>query len=252
MRMEQTFGFGRTAVLLAILVAFTGCASHAQRQSAAGPPNKDPLESFNRKVFALNDSLDGWVLKPVAKTYHVITPDPVENGVGNFFANLSEVPSAFNNILQWKWKKAGANTGRFLLNSTIGLVGLFDVAKYTGLERKDGESFGQTLSHWGMKPGPYLVLPLMGSSTTTDLLAMPIDWYTDPLYYVGEESVRNSLRALGVIDTRTRLLSAEELISGDRYTFIREAFLQRREYLVKDGAVVDDFGGDFEDFDEDF
>lgn len=232
----------------------TGCASH-QNKSVEGQvppaPNKDPLEPFNRAMFAFNDALDGWVLKPVSKGYQYVTPDPVETGVGNFFSNLAEVSSAVNNVLQWKWKKAGNNTGRFLLNSTIGLVGLFDVAKYTGLEKNDHESFGQTLSHWGVGAGPYLVLPLRGPSTLTDTLAEPVDWVVDPLYELESEGKQYSLRALRVVHDRAQILAAEELISGDRYSFIRDAFLQRREYLVEDGEIEDDFGTDFGEF-EDF
>lgn len=247
------------SVLVSVVVA-SGCASTPQRPLVAGDDptqkaeriNPDPWEGFNRKVFVFNDTLDGWILKPIAKGYQFIAPDPVEVGVSNFFTNLGEVPSALNNVLQWKWKKVGNNTGRFLLNSTVGLAGLFDVAKYTGLKRKDSESFGQTLSHWGVGAGPYLVLPLMGPSTLTDTLSTPVDWYSQPLSYYENEEVRYALVGLNLIDQRAGLLEAEELISGDRYTFIRQAFLQRREYLVKDGVVVDDFGGEFEEFDEDF
>lgn len=241
-------------VLLLALATVSGCASNPG-QATSNPGKsaaKDPIEAFNRPVFVFNDTLDGWVLKPVAQGYHMVTPDPLEQGVGNFFSNLSELPSALNNILQWKWKKAGGNTGRFLLNSTVGLAGLFDVARLTGLERKDYESFGQTLSYWGLGAGPYVVVPFWGPSTATDILAFPVEWYSDPLFYVDREAIQYSLRTLQRVDERSRLLAAEELISGDRYVFIREAFLQRREFLVNDGQVKDDFGGDFDDFDEDF
>lgn len=240
--------------LMLVMVAMcSGCASHSKRADAGVEPNKDPLEGLNRKVFAFNDALDGWILKPVAKGYRIVTPDPVEAGVGNFFSNLAEIPSALNNILQWKWKKVGNNTGRFLLNSTVGLAGLFDVANSAGLERKEHETFGQTLSYWGLGSGPYLVLPFMGPSTLTDVIGEPVDWYSDPVYYVPDEGTRNWMRVVSTVDGRARLLSAEDFISGDKYTFIREAFLQRREYLVNDGQVEDDFGGDFDDFDnEDF
>lgn len=238
-------------MLLLSMVFFGGCASNPKTKEPSISA-KDPWESVNRPIFVFNDKLDGWVLKPVAKGYQYVTPDPMERGVSNFFHNLAEVPSALNHVLQWKWKRAGSNTGRFLLNSTIGLGGLFDVAKYTGLTRMEKETFGQTLSYWGVGAGPYLVLPFWGPSTVTDLLGSPVDWYADPLFDVNDVNLRRSLYVVGVIDRRADLLEAEELISGDRYTFIREAFLQRREFLVKDGNVVDDFGGDFDDFDEDF
>lgn len=251
--MERFYQYVLVSIMMVCTSQLMGCASHQKQseiESNTETPS-DPFEPFNRKVFAFNDTLDGWVLKPVAKGYHYITPDPVERGVGNFFFNLWEVPSALNNVLQWKWKKAGSNTGRFLLNSTIGLVGLFDVAKYTGLAKQDHESFGQTLSYWGVGSGPYLVLPLRGPSTVTDTFAEPVDWVVDPIYGLGDKDFRYSLRALRVVHDRSRLLSAEELVSGDRYSFIRDAFLQRREYLVEDGELEDDFGGEFDEF-EDF
>lgn len=238
----------KRAFLIAMLAMTVGCAS---TPNAVGTAKQDPWEKINRPIFEFNDKVDAWVLKPVAQGYQFVTPDPVEHGVSNFFANLAEVPSAFYNMLQWKWSKVGNNTGRFLLNSTIGLAGLIDVAKYTGLERKEAESFGQTLSYWGLGPGPYIVIPFYGPSTVTDIVGKPVDYVTSPLYAVDDQEVALGLWGLRVVDERAALLSAEDIISGDRYTFIRQAYLQRREFLVNDGEVKDDFGGDFDDF-EDF
>lgn len=240
-----------TSVLL--VMALAACAANPQKDASSEiTPEKDPWEGFNRKVFTFNDTLDRFFLKPVAKSYRFVTPDFMETGVSNFFGNVGEVPNTLNNILQWKWAKAGNSTGRLLINSTIGIGGLFDVARHAGLPKQDSESFGQTLSYWGVSQGPYVVLPFLGPSTMTDTVAMPADWFMDPTSYIDNKEVRYGLKALDVVHTRASLLEAEKLMSGDRYVFIREAYLQRREYLVQDGNVEDDFGGDLEDFDDDF
>lgn len=249
--MHSRFVFYCLPLMFSLIVLSTGCASTGSAQKSEPQP-KDPWESYNRVVFDVNMTLDGWVVKPVAKGYHAVMPDPVEQGVDNFFSNVLEVRNALNNMLQWKWRKVGNNTGRFLLNSTVGLAGLFDVAKYTGLKKQDAETFGQTLSYWGIKSGPYFVLPVLGPSTVTDAISLPVDWYSNPLTYLDDKELSYSLKALELLSSRVKLLEAEKLMSGDRYIFIREAYLQRREFLVQDGEVEDDFGGDFDDFDEDF
>lgn len=245
----------RLAMIASCLV-LAACASTSKvddvAQESVEPP-KDPWEGFNRKVFTFNDTLDRFFLKPVARSYRFISPDFVETGVSNFFDNVGEVPNMFNNALQWKWRKVGNSTGRLLVNTTIGVGGLFDVARHAGLPKEDPESFGQTLSYWGVNRGPYVVLPFLGPSTMTDTVAMPADWFMDPLSYVENNEVRYGVKALDIVQTRAGLLEAEKLISGDKYVFIREAYLQRREYLVADGEVQDDFGGDLEELeDEDF
>lgn len=209
----------------------------------------DPLEGLNRSVHKFNDVLDGYVLKPVAKGYTTVTPDLVESGVSNFFANLLEIRNILNDILQWKWKQAGNDTGRLLINSTIGIAGIFDVAQHMKLDRNEGEDFGQTLAVWGLDSGPYLVLPFLGPSNLRDTGGLPVDWYSDPISYIDHVPTRNATRVMETIDTRAQLLDAEGFISGDEYIFIREAYMQRRNYLVNDGQVEDDFG-DFGD--EDF
>jgi phospholipid-binding lipoprotein MlaA len=216
---------------------------------AAQEENQDPWEGFNRKVFAFNDSVDGAVLKPLAKGYRAITPDPVEQSVGNVFSNLAEVKNVLNSVLQGKPKEALHDSGRFLVNSTLGILGLFDVAETFGLEQSDGEDFGQTLAVWGVSEGPYLVLPFFGPSSVRGLAGMPVDSLTDLVNQIDDVPTRNSLMALELLDLRASLLDVEGLASGDKYLFFREAYLQRREFLVNDGVVEDDFFDDFEDED---
>lgn len=208
--------------------------------------NPDPWETFNRKVFAFNDTADRYVLAPVARGYQAVTPDFVDQGVTNFFSNLGEVPSAINSVLQWKWKRAGRTTGRFFLNTTVGILGLFDVATKLGIEEHD-EDFGQTLAVWGVDSGPYIVLPFLGPSTVRDGLSLAVDAQLDPLGYHEDVPERNTARGISLIDVRADLLQAEALITGDKYTFFRDAYLQRRASDIVDGEIVfDDFG------DEDF
>lgn len=215
--------------------------------------NVDPWEGMNRKVFSFNDWFDGHLFKPVAQVYGKVTPDAVQSGIGNFFSNLGELPTLGNDLLQGKFARAGSASGRFLINTTLGLCGVIDVATKMGVEHHD-EDFGQTLAVWGVDSGPYIVLPFMGSSTLRDGAALVVDWNTDPLAYIDDTNTEYGLRALDLLDTRADLLKAEELIIGDRYVFIRDAYLQSREYEVNDGNIAksdsetfDDFGG-FDDF----
>lgn len=205
---------------------------------------EDPWEGFNRKVFVFNDTLDTYLMRPVAKGYRAVTPDPVETGVSNVFKNLLEVRNVVNDVLQGKWGQAANDTGRFLVNSTVGLVGIFDVAQHWGMPRGDGEDFGQTFATWGAGQGPYIVLPLFGSSTLRDAAGMPLNVLVHPLLDVDHVPTRNTITAVDLVDTRAALLDAEKLISGDKYTFIRDAYLQRRNYLINDGVVEDTFGDD--------
>lgn len=251
-----------------------GCAS-SPSQDSNNPPleasepkgpssadSADPWEGLNRATFAFNERLDAWLLRPSARAYRFITPDLVETGVSNFFGNLEEVPDTVNYLLQWKPKKAAHDGGRFLINSTLGVAGIFDVAARAGLPKADPESFGQTFSYWGIPAGPYLVIPFLGPSTVTDAVGLPLNWEVHPTAAIEDQSVRWSVAALSLLEKRTALLDAESMITGDKYTFIRGTYLQRREYLVRDGeqdldaleALEADFGGfeGFEDFDEDF
>jgi phospholipid-binding lipoprotein MlaA len=210
----------------------------------ADTSEKDPWERFNRGSFAVNNFLDRWLLKPVAVSYRFITPDPLETGIANAFANALEPANILNDVLQWKWKAAGRDLGRFVVNTTAGLGGLIDVADQLGWTNTGGEDFGQTLRQWGVPEGPYVVLPLMGPSTLTDAVALPVDFFTDPVSYTESVRAYNSLTALKITHKRAGFLDAEALISGDKYTFIREAYLQNREFKTQDGKVVDDFGTD--------
>lgn len=244
---------GRGALAL-VLVASAGCAtSGAERERHPD----DPWEGFNRKVFAFNDVLDRYALKPVARGYRFITPDPVETGVGNFFSNLGEPRTALNSLLQGKGSNASVATGRFLINTTVGIGGLFDVASRMEVTGRE-EDFGQTLAVWGLEAGPYLVLPLLGPSTVRDTAGLPLDMYAYPTTYVEDDELRMGLTALRVIDARAGLLDQEALIRGDRYSFIRDTWLQQRRFEVSDGEqgedpfASDDFDFDDADFDDAF
>ena len=205
-------------------------------------------------MHSFNNGLDRALLRPLAKGYEFVLPQFMRTGVGNFFDNLSTPLTAINNALQGKGGAAGSDVGRLLLNSTIGIGGLFDVATTAGLEKHD-EDFGQTLAVWGVPSGPYLVFPFFGPSTVRDGLMTPFNRAADPLVYA-ESSIRDKLLPLGIVDARHRLFAAEALIkdSADRYVTFRESFLQRRNYLIYDGdpPVDDDFYDDFEDDFEDF
>ncbi|WP_297186595.1 VacJ family lipoprotein [uncultured Porticoccus sp.] len=213
---------------------------------AEGNPD-DPWEGFNRKMFAFNDTVDTYTLKPIAKGYRAVTPDPVERGVSRMFSNVGEVVNVFNDLLQGKFRQAGNDTGRFVINTTIGLVGFFDVADHFGLPKNDGEDFGQTLGVWGVDSGPYLVLPLIGPSTLRDGPARVVDRFINPINEIDHVPTRNQIYGAEVISTRADLLEAEKFVRGERYSFIRDAYLQRRKFLLMDGGVEDDFG-DYKDF----
>ena len=225
--------------MLAIILASSAFAEDTQIN--------DSLESLNRKAFVFNETLDNALLKPVAKTYTAVVPDPLEKGILNVFGNLNEVTNILNDLLQAKFAQAGHDSGRFLINTTIGVGGLFDVAQRAGLEKSEGEDFGQTLAAWGVAEGPYLMLPFVGPSTLRDAPSKVIDSFANPLGYMDHVPTRNSFRALDLLAMRADLLALDEVISGDRYLFVRDVYLQRREYLVSDGAIEDDFG-DLDDY----
>jgi phospholipid-binding lipoprotein MlaA len=207
---------------------------------AAQAADDDPWEGVNRAVFRFNDTLDTYALKPLAKGYQAIAPQFVEDGVHNFFKNIGDVNNLANDVLQAKPQAAGVDTARLIFNTTFGLLGFIDVGTRMGLQRND-EDFGQTLGYWGTPSGPYVVLPLLGPSTVRDAFGKVPDGYTRPYPYMDDVAARNVMLAADVIDTRASLLPAEKLINGDKYVFLRNAFLQNREFKVKDGKVVDDF-----------
>ncbi|MES2879878.1 MAG: VacJ family lipoprotein [Pseudomonadota bacterium] len=225
-----------TLRVLLVLLALTGCASGPNAN-----PN-DPLEPFNRGVYQFNDAVDKAVLKPVATTYKNVVPNPVRQGVSNFFDNLQDAWSFVNNALQLKGEAAMDSFFRFGINTFVGLGGILDVATEMRIE-KHTKDFGHTLGYWGVGPGPYIVLPLFGPSTLRDTAALPVDFQGDLVYGVEDIPTRNALTVLRVVDKRTQLLQAGTLLEEaalDKYTFTREAFLQRRRNQVFDGNPPDD------------
>ena len=207
----------------------------------------DPFEELNRTSFQINETVDSVILKPIAVTYSK-APTPIKYGITNFFRNLKEVDNTVNQLLQGKPKLALNDLSRFVINSTIGLGGLIDVASNMGLERHD-EDFGQTLGVWGIPSGPYLMIPMLGPSSTRDLLSRPISSFLGGTFHMDDNNVRISLTALDAIETRERLLDVESLLSGDKYDFVRDSYSQSREYEIKDGiGIEDDFIDDMDDF----
>jgi len=224
-----------SALVALIPALLVGCAS----QPNVKKDPRDPLESFNRASYKFNDAIDRAVLKPVAKGYKAVAPQFVETGVSNFFSNLEQPTVIVNDLLQAKFKPALSDTGRFLMNTTIGIGGLLDPASAAGLDRND-EDFGQTLGKWGVPSGPYLMVPFFGPSTFRDGVGSGADIFTDPVHYVERDAIRYSLDGVGLINMRAQLLQTEQALSQtyDKYAFIRNVYLQRREFLVTDGAVA--------------
>ncbi|WP_313104903.1 MlaA family lipoprotein [Stutzerimonas nitrititolerans] len=224
------FGYVRGALLA--VVALGASSLHAAEE--------DPWEGVNRAVFRFNDTVDTYTLKPLAKGYQKVTPDVIETGIGNIFSNLDDVVVLANNLLQGKIRDAGIDTSRILFNTTFGVLGFFDVATRMGLPKND-EDLGQTLGAWGLGNGPYVVLPLLGPSTVRDTGGRVGDSFLRPYRYINDVPVRNTTFGVDVVDTRASLLSAEKMITGDKYIFIRNAYLQNREFRTMDGQVEDDF-----------
>jgi phospholipid-binding lipoprotein MlaA len=199
---------------------------------------RDPYENLNRKVFVVNQVFDQVLLKPVAKGYSNYAPDFIQTTIGNFFGNLADVWTAVNNFLQGKPREGIQDTGRVAVNTLFGVAGLADVATKLGLP-KHQEDFGQTLGVWGVKPGPYVMLPLFGPSTMRDALAKPLDLYADPLNLSTSADVEYSLRAMRLVDDRARLLPTTDMIEKvalDPYQFVRDAHFQQREARVNDAS----------------
>ncbi|GGY82516.1 hypothetical protein GCM10007071_32470 [Marinobacter zhanjiangensis] len=257
--------FSRTLTMLTFgALALAGCASSPDDREAGSASGDnvravssdapeedvvDPWEPWNREVYAFNEAIDDWVLRPVAEGYQWVMPDFADRGVTNFFDNLGEVNNFINSVLQLKGEHAVVAAGRFTYNTVFGIGGLFDVATAFDLPERQ-EDFGQTLGYWGVGSGPYLVLPLLGPSTPRDFTGT----LTDSLVFPSVQDYMESpekwyLLGLFIVDTRADLLSAEAFISGDSYTFVRNAYLQRREYLINDGAPGSDpfTGGDDEE-----
>lgn len=221
-------------VLLGVALALSGCAT--------GSNPRDPLENYNRAMFSFNDKLDQVVLKPAATAYENVLPSFVQTGVGNFFGNIGDVWTAVNNLLQGKLENGMTDIMRVAVNSTMGFLGVLDIGSEAGLA-KHKEDFGQTLGVWGLESGPYVVLPVFGSSTVRDTAALPVDLSADLWSYKDPVNVRNIGIGVRLVDQRAALLGASSLIEDaalDKYEFTRDAYLQRRQSLVQDGRTKAD------------
>lgn len=227
-------------VAAAVLMLGSGCATTASMLGMyKSPPNPeaDPWENWNRKVYAFNDAVDTAVIRPVAEVYANVVPQPVRTGVTNFYGNFADAWSAVNNLLQGKLANGAQDVIRVGTNTLFGIGGLFDVATELGIDSQR-EDFGQTLGRWGMGPGPYIVWPLLGPSTVRDSLALPLDRYVGPALAFGDTSTQYSIIFLGLLNERANLLTTGRMLDDmalDRYSFVRDAFLQRRRSLVYDG-----------------
>lgn len=226
-----------------VFALLAGCASGPQARK------DDPLEPWNRQVFKFNDALDQAILKPVATTYKKVTPQPIRQGVGNFFGNIKDAWSVVNNTLQFKGQNAADSLSRFGINTFLGLGGIFDVASELGIERHT-KDFGHTLGYWGVPSGTYLVLPLLGPSTVRDTAALPVDGAGNLIAYIPDNSTRNTIIVTGVVDARAKLLAASAMLEDvalDKYSFTRDTYLQYRRNAIYDGnppEIDDNNGGD--------
>jgi len=222
------------AIITVTLLFFT-YVTNSQAQT------QDPWRSANERVFAFNDYFDQNLVRPVATTYTTFVPRIARQGIGNFFSNINDINVFVNDLLQLKFDDALSDSGRFLINSSVGLGGLIDVAFNFGL-RKNEEDFGQTFGRWGVQSGNYVVLPVFGTSNVRDAFGLVLDTLLNPFQYLGDDSLWISMFLLEEIDNRASLLALDELVSGDRYLFYREAYIQNRIYLLNDGQIEDEFG----------
>ena len=250
MRITITTPTPRYLILFAAIV-LGACAGNRPNEGSRSAA--DPWEALNRPIYASNEAIDTVIFRPIARGYEIIIPAFMRQGVTNFSRNLRTPLVAINNLLQGKGAAAMNDTGRFIVNSTFGVGGIFDFATVAGIDRNN-EDFGQTFAVWGVPDGPYVVVPLLGPFTLRDAFAIPLNVLSDPLVYYDERSVRDKLYALRAIDIRQRLFAADALLedSKDKYVTIRESYLQRRQYLIYDGdpPVDDDFYDEFLDEDE--
>jgi phospholipid-binding lipoprotein MlaA len=222
-----SFRLGGAALALLLLQA---CASNLQRDA------RDPLEPVNRAIFGFNEAVDGAVLKPAATAYRDVTPRWMRNGVRNFFNNLQDAWSVVNNGLQGRGEEMGDNLGRVMLNSSFGLFGVIDIATEAGIERHTAD-FGLTLGRWGVSPGPYVVLPVLGPYTLREVSALPVEWSADPINQL-ESPLSTGLTVVKLVDVRAGFLGADSVLGGaalDKYTFTRDAYLQRQRSHQYDG-----------------
>ena len=234
----------KLSTLLSVLLLLTACSNsnnntdtNAASSSQNNKQTLDTYENINRKIFSFNQGVDNVLLKPAARAYKAVTPKFVDNSIGNFFSNLGDVGNAINNSLQGKFIDAVSDTERFVFNSTFGFAGLVDVASAAGIEKHD-EDFGQTLAKWGVKSGPYVMLPFLGPSTIRDATAkVSVNRYTDPAHY-SDDNI--ALFITEIVKKRSDFLAQEELINGftdDKYNALRDVWLQNRSFLIRDGKT---------------
>jgi len=226
---------------LVLISQLSGCATTSANGEESQYAEYDPLEPMNRKIHSFNLVLDRAILRPVARGYKKVLPSPVRRSITNFFSNLTTPRSVLNNFLQGKPGRGMNELGRFVFNSTLGIAGFFDVAGAGGMERYD-ENFAQTLSVWGVPDGPYIVLPFWGPNMTSDVFALPVDYYSDLWTHYDDSSVRDKVWAIRLIDLRYRLLAAGAILdeSQDPYIAVREAFMQNRSFRIFDGNPPSD------------
>jgi phospholipid-binding lipoprotein MlaA len=240
----------KTQMILILLLSLSlfGCATTATPEQAARiaaePIITDPFEPFNRAMYGLNKNLDKAIVKPVAEGYRAVTPAQVRTSVGNFFSNIEEVPVFANKVLQAKFKEAGNTLRRFAVNTTLGVLGLFDVATKMGIDREQGD-FGQTLYVWGVKSSPYLVLPVLGPTTMRDGLGKLPDYYLGLWDFTSLE-VQIAAYALMAVNVRSTYLDQEDILKSafDEYAFVRDIYIQRRESTLKGQNDITDWDED--------
>lgn len=229
MKTGITRQFSKLALVVAAAGLLSGCAT-------SGNP-KDPIEGFNRAMFGFNEGLDKVIIKPVATGYEAVLPDPIQTGVANFFSNIADLMIGVNNLLQGKPAQAASDAGRVLVNTTMGFLGIIDVASSMGMEKHE-EDVGQTFGRWGMSDGAYVVLPFFGPRTARDTIGLAFDVYTDPVAHVDHIPTRNVLLTTRLISDRAEFLKADKVIEEaalDKYSYVRDAYLQRRRSLIHDG-----------------
>lgn len=218
-------------LVLLLAIFLSGCATKG--------PTEDPLEPMNRKIQVFNDTVDTYTIKPLAKGYAFVVPEFVRERFRNIFDNVGDINVFINQFLQGKVGDGMSDMFRFICNTTFGLGGMFDVATKVGMVKHD-EDFGQTFAVWGFGSGPYLVLPFLGPATVRDGFGYVPDYFATPTNYIQDDTIRWSIFGASLLVERERLLEAEKLIVGDRYLFIRDAYLQRRSYLISDGAIEEE------------
>ena len=246
--MEKTHFISNVrSILLILFISITGCATTSNLSDDFNPD--DPYEKSNRKVFEFNNKIDKIFLRPLTDFYDKATPEFAQTSITNFFANLDDIRISINNLLQGNVVESMSDITRFFINSIFGLGGFFDVATEMGLE-KHSEDFGQTLGKWGAKPGPYLMLPFLGPSTTRDAFTFIGDTALAPALSLDDNGARLGLISLDLINTYSAFTGLADIESKDQYAFLRDAYLERKKYEINDGLSEEDLSNDedFEDF----